>query len=586
MDMKLALAKDLAVPVDVVTEALAWIGARGSGKTHGAGKLVELFAEAGVPFVVIDPVGVWYGIRLARDGKSPGLKVPVFGGLHGDLPLEPTAGALIADLIVDKNLSCILDISQFDTDADKARFCAAFAERLFALHKKHPSPRHVIVDEAQEVVPQNPQPGEQQMLHRWHRKVKLGRNFGLGVSLLTQRPQEVSKKVLNQCQTVLAFRLTGPQERKAMAEWVSAHGLGQDLVDKLPHLETGNCHVWSPAFLKVSKEVRILPKETFDASATPKFGEKRAARELAPIDLANLKEAMAATVEKAKENDPVALKRELADLRKRFITAQGAVAKVIDTVEVPIVLAKDLRAVETLLARLERLVTSSKEVAGELASPLQQVAAALQRASSPARPVPMPVRHAPPGAARPVAMPRLNAAAHPKLVAASAAHGGLTGPQMKILAALAFLETLGVNQPSKVQVALFTGSSPSSSTYANNLGALRSKGLIDYPNGGAELTEAGRELAPREGAPTSTAELHAIVLGMVTGPQRAILDVLFQVYPAAQTKEDLAAALGVSATSSTFANNLGALRTMGALTYPKPGVVAAASIMFIDRASV
>jgi hypothetical protein len=574
MDMKLALAKDLAVPVDVVTEALSWIGARGSGKTHGAGKLVELFAEAGVPFVVIDPVGVWYGLRLARDGKSPGLKVPVFGGLHGDLPLEPTAGGLVADLIVDKNLSCIIDISQFDTDADKARFCAAFAERLFALHKKNPSPRHVIVDEAQEVVPQNPQPGEQQMLHRWHRKVKLGRNFGLGVSLLTQRPQEVSKKVLNQCQTVLAFRLTGPQERKAMAEWVSAHGLGQDLVDKLPHLETGNCHVWSPAFLKISKEVRILPKETFDASATPKFGEKRAARELAPIDLANLKEAMAATVEKAKENDPVALKRELAELRKRFITAQGAVAKVIDTVEVPIVLAKDLRAVETLLARLERLVTSSKEVAGELASPLQQVAAALQRASAPARPAPMPLRHAPAGAARPAPMPRREAAPV----------GDLTGPQTKILGALAFLETLGVTQPSKVQVALFVGSSPSSSTYANNLGALRSKGLIDYPNGGAALTEAGRALAPRDGAPETTAELHAIVLGMVTGPQRTILEYLFMIYPASAPKEELAQAVQASASSSTFANNLGAMRTMGALMYPRGGEVRAADIMFIGDA--
>lgn len=575
--MKLALSKDLHLPVDVVTEALAWIGARGSGKTHGAGKLVELFAQADVPFVVIDPVGVWYGLRLARDGKSPGLKVPVFGGLHGDLPLEPTGGALIAELIVEKNLSCILDISQFDTDADKARFCAAFAERLFALHKKHPSPRHVIVDEAQEVVPQNPQPGEQQMLHRWHRKVKLGRNFGLGVSLLTQRPQEVSKKVLNQCQTVLAFRLTGPQERKAMAEWVSAHGLGQELVDKLPHLETGNCHVWSPAFLKVNKEVRILPKETFDASATPKFGEKRAARELAPIDLANLKEAMAATVEKAKENDPVALKRELADLRRQLGAAKGAVAKTIDRVEVPIVLAKDLRSVETLLERLERLVGQSKDVAGELASPLQQVAAALQRAAAPARPVPMPVLRVPAGSARPVPMPR---------IAPSEPVGDLTGPQTKILGALAFLESLGVYQPSKVQVALFVGASPSSSTYANNLGSLRSKGLIDYPNGGAALTEAGRALAPREGAPRTTAELHAVVLGMVTGPQRLILEQAFAAYPNAMTKEDLAANVGASATSSTFANNLGAMRTMGALTYPKPGEVRAADIMFIDAAAV
>lgn len=568
----LKLSQDLAIPVDVVTEALAWIGARGSGKTHGAGKLVELFVEAGVPFVVIDPVGVWYGLRLAKDGKGAGLKVPVFGGLHGDLPLEPTAGALISDLIVDKNISCILDISQFDTDADKARFCAAFAERLFALHKKHPSPRHVIVDEAQEVVPQNPQPGEQQMLHRWHRKVKLGRNFGLGVSLLTQRPQEVSKKVLNQCQTVIAFRLTGPQERKAMAEWVSAHGLGQELVDKLPHLETGNCHVWSPAFLKVNKEVRILPKETFDASATPKFGERRAARELAPIDLENLKEAMAATVEKAKENDPTALKRELAELRRQLGAAKGAVAKTIDRVEVPIVIAKDLRAVETLLARLERLVASSKEVAGELASPLQQVAAALQRASStPKRPaLAAPARHG---------STRIPPRAH---MLPAVPVGDLTGPQAKILAAISFLESIGVSQPEKTQVALFVGVSPNSGSYANNMGALRTAGHVDYPaSGTVALTDSGRAAAPEVEVPQTTEELHSVVLGKVSNPQAAILRQVLAAYPSALSKESVAEAIGVSPGSGSYANNLGALRTLGTVTYPRAGEVRAADILFI-----
>ncbi len=34
------------------------------------------------------------------------------------------------------------------------------------------------------------------MLHAFTRLVKIGRNFGIGVSLLSQRPQEVNKKVL------------------------------------------------------------------------------------------------------------------------------------------------------------------------------------------------------------------------------------------------------------------------------------------------------------------------------------------------------------------------------------------------------
>jgi hypothetical protein len=304
----LNLSHDLKVPVDVATEAVAFIGARGSGKTHGAGRLAEELYIADVPFVWLDPVGVAYGLRLAKDGKGPGLSVPVFGGLHGDIPLEPTAGALLADLIVDKNLSAILDLSQFDTDAQKARFVSDFAERLFQRKKKEPSVLHLIVDEAQEFVPQNPQRGEEMMLHRMQRIVKIGRNFGIGVSFLSPRPQEISKKALNGCQTVLAFRLTGPQERKAMKDWIAAHDIDQSVIEKLPSLETGTCHVWSPAFLKVSQQIRILPKSTFDASATPKVGERRAARELAPIDLAKIKDEMAATIEKAKLDDPKALR--------------------------------------------------------------------------------------------------------------------------------------------------------------------------------------------------------------------------------------------------------------------------------------
>src|SRR5437773_9350213 len=120
--MKLKIAADLALPVEVVTEKLAFLGRTGSGKTYAAQKLAEEMYAAGAQFVVLDPVGIWYGLRLAADGKRPGLEVPVLGGLHGDIPLEVGAGALIANLVVDRGVSMVLDVSQFESDADKARF--------------------------------------------------------------------------------------------------------------------------------------------------------------------------------------------------------------------------------------------------------------------------------------------------------------------------------------------------------------------------------------------------------------------------------------------------------------------------------
>ena len=88
-------AKDLSFPIDLITQRVAIMGTSGGGKTYGAGVLVEGMAEAGAQVVVVDGIGIWYGLRLAKNGKSKGLSIPVFGGEHGDIPLEPTAGALI-----------------------------------------------------------------------------------------------------------------------------------------------------------------------------------------------------------------------------------------------------------------------------------------------------------------------------------------------------------------------------------------------------------------------------------------------------------------------------------------------------------
>jgi len=85
------MSPELSLPIDVVTQKLAFIGRTGSGKTYAATKLAELLGEAGAQFIALDPVGKWWSLRLLDGGKPSGLDVPVFGGLHGDLPLEPAA---------------------------------------------------------------------------------------------------------------------------------------------------------------------------------------------------------------------------------------------------------------------------------------------------------------------------------------------------------------------------------------------------------------------------------------------------------------------------------------------------------------
>jgi DNA helicase HerA-like ATPase len=62
----LALAPGLDLPPDLVTQAVAIVARRGAGKTYTGAVLTEELVSAGLPVVVLDPLGVWYGCARAR----------------------------------------------------------------------------------------------------------------------------------------------------------------------------------------------------------------------------------------------------------------------------------------------------------------------------------------------------------------------------------------------------------------------------------------------------------------------------------------------------------------------------------------
>lgn len=66
------LASNLTLPASAPTDTFVFFGTRGTGKTYGAGRMVEAFHDGGAQVVIVDPVGVWYGLRLAADGRGRG----------------------------------------------------------------------------------------------------------------------------------------------------------------------------------------------------------------------------------------------------------------------------------------------------------------------------------------------------------------------------------------------------------------------------------------------------------------------------------------------------------------------------------
>lgn len=597
--MTLTLAPGLKFPDEAVTQAIGILAKRGSGKSNAGAVLAEEMHKAGLPFVVVDPVGAWWGLRSSADGKGTGLPVPIFGGYRGDVPLEPGGGALIADLIVEENLSAVLDVSAFDSETAKRRFLWMFAERLYLQKGKpeHDSPLHLFLEEADDYIPQRATGDVARCLGAFERIVKRGRARGLGCTMISQRSASLNKDVLTQIETLIVLRTTSPQDRKAIADWVKYHGQSEEILESLSSLAPGEAWVWSP-WLNLTKRVQIRRRQTFDSGATPGVKAKRAVATLADVDLDAITVQMAATIERAKADDPAVLRKQIADLRRELAAEQRERANlvqisppepVIERVEVAHVPPPVFEALKGIHADTETLRNGARAFAeslSQIADELQRHTASGLEAAEDQSPAPMRVSAAPgtktAGAAR-TDVPRTSG---------PAVAGDLTGPQRRVLDAIAWLNAVGFDQPTKIQVGFIAGyrvGKAIGGTFGNLLGGLRSDGLIDYPAPGCVwLLDPGRDRAESPRIAPTTEALQDAVFARLGGPEQRVLQVLIDIYPDPLAKQELGARAGYSvgpAVGGTFGNILGRLRTLGLIEYPTPGHAVATPLLFLEGAA-
>lgn len=349
MANRLRIASDFLLPSDAVARRLAILGMSGSGKSNAAVVLAEAMHAEGIPWVAIDPKGDWYGVRSSVDGKHPGLPVPILGGLHGDIPLEPDAGAYVADLIAGQRLTCVLDLSEFDTRQQMFKFAADLGERLLRVNRE---PIMLFMEEFDDLCPQKT--GEKGHLARckgvWQRVVKRGRFRGIGTVQISQRCATIDKDTLYQAEALIALRATGKGDRTAIAGWVEYHNAADEIVASLPTLADGEGWVSSPAWLQTTRRVRFLRRKTFDSGATPIVSGKRVqAATLADVDLDVIRTEMAATIERVQADDPNVLRARIKEL-ERTIAHARAWAEEFDALVDPKVIERIKHSVQDLLA--------------------------------------------------------------------------------------------------------------------------------------------------------------------------------------------------------------------------------------------
>ena len=183
---------------DTITHNTALIGVTGSGKSYLAFHLIEAYLDAGIKVLILDLTRQHWQFLQHRNPTALTGPDGVAAWLAGDSKLAihqfanttggfPTASADFAQ----KCFEWLRDDTQLRAGVDvPGRLC-------------------VVLEEAHSLIPEWNQVAQQsdtQQVNRAARVILQGRKFGLGTLLITQRTANVTKTVLNQCNTIFALR--------------------------------------------------------------------------------------------------------------------------------------------------------------------------------------------------------------------------------------------------------------------------------------------------------------------------------------------------------------------------------------------
>jgi hypothetical protein len=574
--MKFELGAGLRCDLQVLIDTRALIQANsGGGKSHALRRLLEQ-THGKVQHLVIDPEGEFASLRERFDYVLAARQ-------GGDTAADPRGAKLLAERLLQLNVSAILDIYELKAH-ERIRFVRHFLEALVDAPKTLWHPALVVVDEAHVFCPQQ---GEAESAGAVIDLCTRGRKRGFSAILATQRLSKLHKDAAAELNNKLIGRTGLDVDRKRAGEELGFTTKEQLL--SLRQLEPGHFYAFGPALSLEVRQVLVGPVQT----THPKAGSRIAFTAPPPTDkvralLPQLADLPAEAEQKQKSLDE--LKRDNATLRATITRLERAtppgrveqVRTVVEKIEVPMLsagqVAELVDAAQTLYGTMGAIgphIESLQGLQERVRKAVHDVDVVVARATAPAKM----------STAKPVSSSLTRPAAR---VAAKPVVEGEFQPskaQQRVLNALAWLESVGLGAGDKTQVALLADQSPTSSGYANNLGALRTAGLLEYPGPGTVgLTDVGRGFADAGEVPSTSEQLHDVLYRKVSRAQGAILRALIAVYPDELTKADLADQAGASATSSAYANNLGALRSLKLIDYTPARGVKALPVLFLESA--
>ena len=586
-----SVAPGLSLPLDTEGHRIGVLGTSGAGKTSVSKVIVEALIAAGRRVCILDPAGVWWGLRLSSDGQSPGLPVIVFGGRRADVPLDAGAGAAVADLVADEGLPVILDLSGFEDDADLWQVTADFVRRLrFRQGEGIHDPILLVVDEADLLAPQTARKGTEQACQSALRGVaRRGRSDGLGLMTITQRPVGLHTDIVSMAEASFLLRFTGDNDLERIKGWLGAsfpRPQIEQVLSAIPSLADGECFAASPGWLKTLTRTQFPRPQTFDSSAAPKAGMARPSSEArADVDLSALAARFAKAIQEEQENDPEALRKRIMVLQAQLRDVPKPVERVVEKtvevekrVEVPVLAPGQL---EQLQDTAEALIAGGKDMASfgqeilarvglvqQAERPTKQAVSA-EKQEVPTKSTMMGTSERPAADAGVV----LNAVGIPSSAKVNSSVDALPGGAQRMLQMLARCHAM---QISEAQLGSLTKLTPSGGTWSKYMGLLKAEKLVAVQNGRLQITarglaRLGKNIPPE---PRTTEDVLTMWDPALSNKEREMLRLLVSLHPKGITAEGLAARLNLTHGAGTFSKYLSTLKSNGLVKTTSAGVFA------------
>jgi hypothetical protein len=275
-----------------VTMTAAILAKRNSGKTYLAMVLAEemISAKHPIPVVILDPTGVWYGLRSWADGTPSTLKILVLGGSRGDASFTAKDGVKTAQAVKAVfPTSVVIDLSHL-APFEQHEFVADFGTEFYGRTERDPV--HMIVDEADEYAPQQLNKGSRhhkRSLDAMDRLTRRGRNKGIGLTLITQRSAVISKNLLSQVDSMWFLNMVAPSDLRSADDWLSLATTSQqrsECMSQISRLPPGVAFFIQGGSFPKFRRFKVRRKKTFDSSRTPTSGSKVIPISAKPADAA------------------------------------------------------------------------------------------------------------------------------------------------------------------------------------------------------------------------------------------------------------------------------------------------------------